>query len=98
MFLQAFQALSAKVAQEWLILTEDQLCAWEKMREEKLAHGEIETEHPGCLGCRDAYYVGNIKGLGRIYQQTFIDSYCKTALGKQLDPTPPTASCLAASV
>lgn len=84
-FAKRLKALSAKVAQDGLILTEDQLRALEKAREEKQAHGEIETEHPGYLGCQDTYYVGNIKGVGRIYQQTFIDSYCKTALVKLYD-------------
>ena len=84
-FDKRLKALSAKVAQEGLILTEDQLQALERAREEKQAHGEIETEHPGYLGCQDTYYVGNIKGVGRIYQQTFIDSYCKTTLVKLYD-------------
>ena len=44
------KALSAKAAQEHFILTEDQLQALEKSKEEKQAHGEIETEHPGYLG------------------------------------------------
>ena len=76
-FAKRLKALSTKVAQDGLILTEDQLRALERAREEKQAHGEIETEHPGYLGCQDTYYVGNLKGVGRIYQQTFIDSYCK---------------------
>lgn len=84
-FSKRLKALSAKVAQDGLILTEDQLRALERAREEKQAHGEIETEHPGYLGCQDTYYVGNIKGVGRIYQQTFIDSYCKVALVKLYD-------------
>jgi hypothetical protein len=42
--------LEAKSAQEHLILTEDQLRALERAREDKVAHGEIETEHPGYLG------------------------------------------------
>ena len=87
--LQTFQlrlkALSAKVAQEGLILTEDQVRALEKAREEKEAHGEIETEHPGYLGSQDTYYVGNLKGVGRIYQQTFIDTYSKVAFAKLYD-------------
>jgi transposase InsO family protein len=84
-FGKRLKALSAKVAQDGLILTEDQLRALEKAREEKQAHGEIETEHPGYLGCQDTYYVGNIKGVGRIYQQTYIDSYCKVAFAKLYD-------------
>jgi Integrase core domain/Winged helix-turn helix len=84
-FAKRLKALSAKVAQDGLILTEDQLRALEKAREEKQAHGEIETEHPGYLGCQDTYYVGNLKGVGRIYQQTFIDSYCKVAQVKLYD-------------
>ena len=84
-FAKRLKALSAKVAQDGLILTEDQLRALERAREEKQAHGEIETEHPGYLGCQDTYYVGNLKGVGRIYQQTFIDSYCKVVLVKLYD-------------
>ena len=74
-FQKRLKALSAKVAQDGIILTEDQLSALERARDEKQAHGEIETEHPGYLGAQDTYYVGNIKGVVRIYQQTFIDTY-----------------------
>jgi hypothetical protein len=42
-----------------------------------VARGEIETEHPGYLGAQDTYYVGTIKSIGRIYQQTFIDACAK---------------------
>jgi len=84
-FQKRLKALSAKVAQDGLILTEAQVRALERAKEEKQAHGEIETEHPGYLGCQDTYYVGNIKGVGNIYQQTFIDSYCKTVIVKLYD-------------
>ena len=84
-FQQRLKALSAKVAQEGIILTEDQVRALEKAKQEKEAHGEIETEHPGYLGAQDTYYVGNLKGVGRIYQQTFIDTYSKLALVKLYD-------------
>lgn len=87
--LQTFQkrlkALEAKVAQEGLILTESQVKALEKAKLEKEAHGEIETEHPGYLGAQDTYYVGTIKGVGRIYQQTFIDTYSRVAFAKLYD-------------
>jgi len=46
--------------------------------------GETD-EHPGYLGAQDTYYVGNIKGVGHIYQQTFIDTYTKVAFCKLYD-------------
>ena len=81
-FKKRLKALEAKVAQENLILTEAQLVALEKAKDEKVAKGEIETHHPGYLGSQDTYYVGTIKGVGRIYQQTYIDTYCKMAHAK----------------
>jgi transposase InsO family protein len=79
------KALEAKAAQENLVLTESQLAALERAREEKEANGEIETEHPGYLGAQDTFYVGTLKGVGRIYQQTFIDTYCKIGFAKLYD-------------
>jgi len=63
------KALEARMAQEGIVLTESQLAAIERAREEKEARGETETEHPGYLGAQDTYYAGNIKGVGHIYQQ-----------------------------
>lgn len=74
--------LEERVAQENLVLSESQVAALEAARLEKQAHGEIETEHPGYLGSQDTFYVGTLKGVGRIYQQTFVDTYSKVALCK----------------
>jgi transposase InsO family protein len=84
-FQKRLKALEAKSAQENLILTEEQLRALERAKIEKEAHGEIETEHPGYLGSQDTFYVGTLKGVGRIYQQTFIDTYTKVAIVKLYD-------------
>jgi transposase InsO family protein len=84
-FSKRLAALEAKVAQEGLILTEAQMVALERKKEQREATGEIETEHPGYLGAQDTYYVGNIKGVGRIYQQTFVDTYSKVAFAKLYD-------------
>lgn len=84
-FPKRLKALEAKAAQEGWVYTEAQLAALEKRKEEKEAHGEIETEHPGYLGSQDTFYVGTLKGVGRIYQQTFIDTYTRVAAVKLYD-------------
>lgn len=84
-FRKRLKALEAKVAQEGFILTEDQVKALEKKKDEGEARGEIVTEHPGYLLAQDTYYVGTIKGVGRIYQQTVIDTYTKVAFAKLYD-------------
>ncbi len=54
----------------------------EKAKHEKEAQGEIETIHPGYMGSQDTYFVGTMKGVGRIYQQTFVDTYSRIAFAK----------------
>jgi transposase InsO family protein len=68
-----------------MVLTEQQVRAMEKAKQDQEAHGEIETAHPGYLGAQDTYYVGTIKSIGRIYGQTFIDTYSKVAFVKLYD-------------
>ena len=63
-------------------MTETQLQAMEKRKVQQEVKGEIETDQPGYLGSQDTHYVGTIKGVGRIYQQTFIDTYAKVGFAK----------------
>lgn len=81
-FKKRLKALETKVANDGIILSDEQLAALEKMKKQKEAHGEIETEFPGYLGAQDTYLVANVKGIGRIYQQTFIDTYSRVAICK----------------
>jgi transposase InsO family protein len=81
-FKKRLKALEEHVAKSGAVLTESQLRAMEKAKEEKIAWGEIETEHVGYLGGQDTFYVGTLKGVGRIYQQTFIDTYSAVGFAK----------------
>src|SRR5438105_11833343 len=69
------KALEAKVAQNGILLTEAQIAALEKAKADKEAHGEFDSECPGYCGAPYACHVGSKQGVGRIYQQTFIDTY-----------------------
>ena len=55
--------LERHVAQTGEVLTEAQVSALEKKRDDDVAYGEIETAHPGYLGSQDTFYVGPSKGL-----------------------------------
>jgi len=81
-FKKRLSALERHIAETGEVLTEAQVRALEKKQDDDVAHGEIETAHPGYLGSQDTFYVGTIKGVGRIYQQTFVDTYSKWAAAK----------------
>lgn len=86
-------ALETRVAENGIILTEEQVAALERKKHDDEACGEIETAHPGYHGSQDTFYVGNLKGVGRIYQQTFVDTYSKITFAKLYETkTPITAA------
>ena len=80
-------ALRLKRLEKWAaenhgILTESQVQALESKKAKEEAHGEIETHHSGFLVAQDTYFVGTIKGIGKIYQQTGIDTFSNLGFAK----------------
>ena len=90
------KALEAQAAAEGLVYTEAQLAALERAKRERESEPEsIDTEHPGYLLAQDTMYVGHLKGVGRIYQQTVMDTYSSVAFAKlYTTKTPVTAADL----
>jgi transposase InsO family protein len=82
-FKKRLKVLEEKAAKEGIVYTEEQLRALEILKREREDNlDEIETEHPGYLVAQDTYYVGYLKGVGRIYQQTALDTYSSVAFAK----------------
>jgi transposase InsO family protein len=92
------KSLRLKRLEQWAaenteVLTESQVKALEDAKEEREVHGEVESPHPGFLAAQDTFYVGTIKGVGRIYQQTAIDTHANVGFAKVF--TEKTALCAA---
>ena len=82
-FKKRLVALEEQAAKEGIVYTEAQLCALEASKRSRESDPEqIETEHPGYLISQDTFYVGYLKGVGRIYQQTVIDTFSSLAFAK----------------
>jgi len=96
-FKKRLRRLEERSAFEGIVLTESQVQALERARKERETDPDvIETEHPGYLLAQDTVYVGYIKGVGRIYQQTVVDTFSSVAFAKLYEKkTPVTAAdCL----
>ena len=82
-FKKRLVALEEKSAKEGVVYTEAQLAALEHAKRKRESDpDQIETEHPGYLISQDTFYVGYLKGVGRIYQQTVIDTYSSVGFAK----------------
>jgi transposase InsO family protein len=79
---QRLNRLEKWAAENTNVLTNNQVQALESAKEEKQAHGEVETFHPGFLVGQDTFYAAWIKGIGKIYQQTAIDTFSNVAFAK----------------
>jgi transposase InsO family protein len=81
------KSLRLKRLEQWAaensnILTESQVQALEQAKEGKEGYGEVESPHPGFLVVQDTCYIGYIKGVGKLYQQTGIDTHSNVGFAK----------------
>lgn len=54
----------------------------------------VEAEQPGDLVCLDSFYIGKLKGVGKVWQLTACDAACSFALAQIVSA--PTAAAMAA--
>ena len=65
------------------VLTERQMRLLQKHRTRTTdPQQHVESPRPGYLLCQDTYFVGTIKGVGRIYLQSVVDAHCSVGFGK----------------
>lgn len=73
--------LEERVTREAFQLTEQQIRLLEKANPE-FTERHVESDYPGQLLCQDTFYVGRLKGVGRLYLQAVVDTYGSFAFGK----------------
>ena len=84
-FKQLLPGLEKKSAEEGIVLSKAQVQALERKQPDGEVYGESESPHPGYPGSQDTFYVGTIKGAGRIYRRHL---WIRTANGPQPDSIP----------
>lgn len=64
-------------------LNSDQIRLLERFSPE-FRERHIDTRHTGDLVAVDTFFVGTLKGVGKVYLQSVIDCYSRYALGPAL--------------
>jgi transposase InsO family protein len=72
--------LEEKAAQEPIELTAEQIALIEKANP-CFKERHIESSRPGELLAQDTFFVGTLKGVGRVYLQAVVDTYGSYAFG-----------------
>jgi transposase InsO family protein len=77
---QRLLRLETKALQEGLELTTEQIALIEKANP-CFAERHVESSRPGELLCQDTFYVGHLKGVGKVYLHSLVDTYGSFAFG-----------------
>jgi len=72
--------LEEKALDQKIELTAEQIKAIEKANP-CFKERHVETSRPGELLCQDTFYVGHLKGVGKVYLQAVVDTYCSYGFG-----------------
>ena len=67
--------LEERMATEPIALTAEQIRLIEKANP-AFRERHVESSRPGELLAQDTFYVGNFKGLGKVYMQAVVDAFC----------------------
>ena len=64
-------------------LTEEMVKVLSKLKaSHQASDNKVEVSYPGELICQDLYYVGRIKGVGKVYMQSAVDCYNSIGFAK----------------
>ena len=77
---QRLLKLEEKALDNKLELTAEQVRAIEKANP-CFRERHVESTRPGMLLCQDTFYVGCLKGVGKVYLQAVVDTYCSYGFG-----------------
>lgn len=75
-----WMALEKKSATEGMELSSEQVAYIEKINP-SFKERHVESSGPGMLLSQDTFFVGTLKGVGRVYMHTVIDTYGSFAFG-----------------
>ncbi len=77
---QRLLKLEEKALDQKIELTAEQVKAIEKANP-CFKERHVESTRPGELLCQDTFYVGHLKGVGKVYLQAVVDTYCSYGFG-----------------
>jgi transposase InsO family protein len=72
--------LEEKHSQKAIELTGEQVAFIEKQNP-AFRERHVESSAPGELLCQDTFFVGHLKGVGKVYLHSVVDAYCSYAFG-----------------